>query len=477
MQRKKSSPYSSSRAFFEESLLEEASKIVDAGQVEITLYDEGSKEVHGNVKDGSFSHACRLDFDARGLLCSARCSCKGSFASPCLHLASLFLELEKETGGCSLGGKEGYALFLKALLSRGFSPLPYLKRAIKEYKARKEKEGFEGKEAIECLKLAFTSYTGYSGFGDARIGYLMLPLLEELGFGEEEKSLLVDEIPSCLSSEARKSFFISAFTSPVFSKASLERFEAGLTNGRSYDLLRLFDKDEAKLLALLPPFTLHLLCGADFRFHGFLALSEELLSRGDKDGISLISKNPNCLLSSEQWQKLGRSLEKDGDVSLALSCFKRCFGVGGGDFPTLCSYYRELSEEEKKEKQGELLASLSSSKMLLPFSFLLGKGKQSDISSFLLSDFPCLKEELSSYSYQSILSSKLVSSLKKEVLSKDEEKAVWDCFASFPFLSVYLSQEEAKRLSLRSLSSRSSYLSLLDKYSLLESEGLRRRGR
>ena len=303
----------------------------------------------------------------------------------------------------------------------------------------------------------------------------MVPMLEELNYEEEERGLLIDEIPSCLSSEARKSFCLASFTSPIFSKACLERFEAGLTNGRSYDLLRLFEKEEGKLLSLLPPFTLHLLCQAYFRFHGFAPLCEELLSRGDKDGIALLAKNPNASLPSEEWQKLGKTVEEEGEVSLALSCFKRCFGVGGGDFPTLCSYYKGLSEEEKKEKGPELLASLGNSNLLLPFSFLLGKGKESDIAFFMLSDFPCLKEELSSYSYQSVLSAKILASLKKANLSKEEEKAVWDCFASFSFLSPYLLNEESKKLSLRSPLSRARYLSLLEGHSLLEKENLRLR--
>ena len=475
MQRKKQSPYSSSRAFFDETLLEEGKKLVEGGKVSLTLFDEEAKEAHGNVADGSGVYACRLDFSSSDLLSSARCTCKGSLSSPCVHLAALLLELEKETGGYSLGGKEGYSLFLKALVSRGFSPLPYLKRALKEYKARKEKENWEGKEAISCLKLVFSSYTGYSGFGDGKIGYLMVPMLEELNYEEEERGLLIDEIPSCLSSEARKSFCLASFTSPIFSKACLERFEAGLTNGRSYDLLRLFEKEEGKLLSLLPPFTLHLLCQADFRFHGFAPLCEELLSRGDKDGIALLAKNPNASLPSEAWQKLGKTVEEEGEVSLALSCFKRCYGVGGGDFPTLCSYYKGLSEEQKREKGPELLSSLENSNLLLPFSFLLGKGKESDIAFFMLSDFPCLKEELSNYNYQNALTSKILSSLKKVGLSKEEEKAVWDCFASFPFLSPYLLNEETKKLSCRAPLSRARYLSLLEQYSLLGKAGFKER--
>ncbi len=475
MQRKKPSPYSSSRAFFEESLLEEAKKLVDSGKVSLTFFDEEAKEAHGNVIDAGQSYACRLDFSSSDLLSSARCSCKGSLSSPCLHLAALLLELEKETGGYSLGGKEGYSLFLKALLSRGFSPLPYFKRALKEYVDRRKKEGWEGKEAISCLKLIFSSYTGYSGFGDAKIGYLIAPMLEEIGYEEEEKGLLVDEIPSCLSAEARKSFCLACFSSPCFASTCLERFEAGLTNGRSYDLLRLFEKEEGKLLSLLPPFTLHLLCQADFRFHGFLALSEELLNRDDKDGIALLAKNPNAALSSDSWQKLGKKLEEEGEVSFALACFKRCFGVGGGDFPTLCSYYKGLSEQEKMDKGPELLASLANSKLLLPFSFLLGKGKESDIAYFMLSDFPCLKEELASYSYQGPLASKLLSCLKKQGISNEEEKAIWDCFESFPFLCPHLEDEETKKLSLRTPSSRARYLSLLEGYNLLRKEGFKER--
>ncbi len=476
MQKKKGSPYSSSRALFEENLLEEGKLLVEQGNVSLTFYDEGVKEAHGNVLSAGQSYACRLDFNSSNLLDSARCSCKGSLSSPCAHLAALLLQLEKETGGYSLGGQEGYSLFLKALVSRGFSSLPYLKRALKEYKARAKEEGWEGKEAISCLKIIFSSYTGYSGFGDSKTGFLLVPLLEELELGEEEKGLLFDEIPSTLSSQARKSFYLASFSSPVFSSCCLERFEAGLTNGRSYDLLRLYEKEEGKLLALLPPFTLHLLCQADFRFHGFLPLGEELLEKGDRDGIALLAKNPNASLPSETWQKMGKELEKEGEVSLALSCYKRCFGVGGGDFPTLCSYYKGLSESEKLEKGGELLASLANSKMRLPFAFLLGKGKESDIAFFLLSDFPCLKEELSSYSYQSALTSKLLLALRKPSISKEEEKAVWDCYEAFPCLCLHLGDDETKKLSKRTPASRARYLSLLEQYGMMEKQGFKRKG-
>lgn len=476
MQKKKGSPYSSSRALFPESLLEEGKELVERGEVSLTFYDEGAKEAHGNVVSSGQSNACRLDFNLNNLLFSAHCSCKGSLSSPCVHLAALLLQLEKETGGYSLGGQEGYSLFLKALVSRGFSPLPYLKRALKEYKARAKKEGWEGKEAISCLKIIFSSYTGYSGFGDAKVGFLLAPMLEELELDEEEKGLLFDEIPSTLSSPCRKSFYLASFSSPFFSSCCLERFEAGLTNGRSYDLLRLFEKEEGKLLCLLPPFTLHLLCQADFRFHGFSSLSEQLLEKADRDGIALLAKNPNASLPSQTWEKLGKEMEKEGEVSLALSCYKRCFGLGGGDFPTLCSYYRGLSPAQKEEKGGELLASLGNGKMSLPFAFLLGKGKESDIASFLLSDFPCLKEELAHYSYQSALASKLLLALKKESIGKEEEKAVWDCFDSFPCLARYLGEEETKRLSKRSPASRARYLRLLGQYLLLEKQGFRRKG-
>ncbi len=476
MQKKKGSPYSSSRALFEESILEEAKSLVEQGNVSLTLFDEGAKEAHGNVYSNGQSYACRLDFGANDLLNSARCSCKGSLAAPCVHLAALLLQLEKETGGYSLGGQEGFSLFLKALVSRGFSSLPYLKRALKEYKSRQNEEKWEGKEAISCLKLIFSSYTGYSGFGDSKVGFLLVPMLEELPLSEEEKGLLFGEIPSTLSSQARKSFYLASFSSPVFSSCCLERFEAGLTNGRSYDLLRLYEKEEGKLLALLPPFTLHLLCQADFRFHGFLPLSEELLEKSDKDGIALLAKNPNASLPSESWQKLGKELEREGEVSLALSCYKRCFGVGGGDFPTLCSYYKGLSEEEKLEKGNELLASLANSKMRLPFAFLLGKGKESDIAFFMLSDFPCLKEELSSYSYQNVLTSKLLLTLKKLTISKEEEKAIWDCFEAFSCLAGHLMDDETKKLSKRTPASRARYLSLLEQYDLLSKQGFKRKG-
>ncbi len=476
MQKKKGSPYSSSRALFEESTIEEGKALVESGCVSLTLYDEGAREAHGNVSVNGLTFACRLDFSPSLLLNNARCTCKGSLSSPCAHLAALLLQLEKETGGYSLGGQEGYSMFLKALVSRGFSSLPYLKRALKEYKNRRKEENWAGKEAISCLKLIFSSYTGYSGFGDSKVGYLLSPMLEELELDEEEKGLLFDEIPSTLSSQARKSFYLACFSSPIFSSCCLERFEAGLTNGRSYDLLRLYEKEEEKLLALLPPFTLHLLCQADFRFHGFLPLSEILLEKGDKDGIALLAKNPNAALPSLSWQKMGKELESQGDVELALSCYKRCFGVGGGDFPTLCSYYKGLDEKEKKERGEELLSSLASSKMRLPFAFLLGKGKESDIAFFMLSDFPCLKEELSSYSYQGILTSKLLLALKKESISKEEEASIWDCFASFPCLSLHLGDMETKRLSKKTPSSRARYLSLLERYSLLGKQGYKEMG-
>ena len=476
MQKKKGSPYSSSRALFEENILEEAKSLVEQGNVSLTFYDEGAKEAHGNVYSNGTSYACRLDFNSNDLLSNARCSCKGSLSAPCAHLAALLLQLEKETGGYSLGGQEGFSLFLKALVSRGFSSLPYLKRALKEYKSRQNEEKWAGKKAISCLKLIFSSYTGYSGFGDAKVGFLLVPMLEELELGEEEKGLLFDEIPSTLSSQARKSFYLASFSSPVFSSCCLEKFEAGLTNGRSYDLLRLYEKEEGKLLSLLPPFTLHLLCQADFRFHGFLPLSDELLEKGDKDGIALLAKNPNASLPSESWQKLGKELEKEGEVSLALSCYKRCFGVGGGDFPTLCSYFKGLSESEKLEKGNELLSSLANSKMRLPFAFLLGKGKESDIAFFMLSDFPCLKEELASYSYQNVLTSKLLLNLKKLTISKEEEKAIWDCFEAFPCLVSHLGDEETKKLSRKTPSSRARYLSLLEQYGLLTKQGFRRKG-
>jgi hypothetical protein len=473
MQRKKGSPYSSSRAYLDEECLEQGKALFEKGAAALTFFDEDAQEAHGNVKEGKTVYAVRLDFSSSCLLSDAQCSCKGNIDAPCSHIAALFLELEEKTGGYALGGKEGYADFLKALKGRGFSPLPYLKRALKEFRKRRDNEKWEGKEAVSCLKEAFSINNGYSGFGDGKIGVAMVPLLEELSLSEEEKGILIDEITPLLSSACRKSFFLACFSSPSFSSCTLERFDSGLTNGRSYDLLRLFAGEEDKLLSILPSFTLHLLCQADFRFHAFSSLADELLRRMDKEGIALLAKNVNASLDSASFEALGKRMEEEKEMSIALSCYKRAFGSGGGDFPTLCSYWRGLSEDEKEEKKSELLASLSSSKLLPPFYFLLGKGKQSDISSFYLSDFPCLKEELKGYNYQSELTAKLLAALRKKSLSKEEANAIWDCFAAFPFLSPYLMSEEAKKASLVSCESRARYLSLLKGLSLLEKEGIK----
>lgn len=472
MRKRKLPLYSQNHVRFpgEEFLL--GKELYEQGKAAITYFDPLSGEAHGNVEEEGKRFAIGMSFSLDGSLSGASCSCRGNSSHPCRHMAALLLRLEEEVGENCEASLPDFQFYLKTISpyfeSKG--SLYFLQKALKELKKRALKWNWDEATVSSGIKFILKSAPTYSGFGGKEDGEYLASFLGNFPFLEDFLSACLSFIPPLLSQEGKKGFYSACLKEEKTRNLALERFDAGLTNGSSYDLLNLFSGDEGSLLSLLPPYSLHLLCGADFRFKAYPVLSEVLLKQEDGEGLCLLSENPHCALPASTWEKMGKELEKTLGPSAALPCYKKMFGLFGGDFPALCSYWRGLSEEEKKEKEGEFLSFLSSSKLLSPFLFLLGKGREEDIPSLRLGDFPLLKDELAPFSYQPVLISKAEKALKEKSL--EEGDPLYQCFLSFPCLDPLLLSASAESYSLLSPSLRGNYLRLLQERGLVKEKGL-----
>ncbi|MCI5939983.1 SWIM zinc finger family protein [bacterium] len=473
MRKKKAPLYSQNHTRFEPEDFLRGKALYESGSASLTYLDPLSGEVHGNVKEEGRNFAIGLSFSLDGSLSGASCSCKGNSAHPCRHMAATLLALEEQVGEKAEASLPDFLFYLETIapLSEVKGPSCYFEKAKKELLKRGKKWGWDEPTFLSGLKSILKGTHSYSGFGDEKTGRGIASSLLELNFGQSFLTSCLGEIPSLLSLDARRGFYLGFMGTEDGEECFLERFDAGLTNGGSYDLLRLFLGREEELFSALPARSLHLLCSGDFRFKGFLPLSVFLLRTKDAEGLVLLSENPYCELPSEMWKKMGEELENDGRYDDALPCYKKMFGLLGGDFSALASYWKGLSEEEKKEKEGDLLASLSPS-LLPPFRFLIGKGRAEDISSFRLYDFPVLQEELRGFPYEPVLLSKAKEAMKDPGLDQKGLSALWDCFSCFDCLEPYLLSKEAESLSEKDPSSRVNYLSSLAKRGLLEKKGL-----
>ncbi len=471
MRKRKAPVYSQNHPRFAYDVFLQGKTLYEEGKASITYFDEVSYETHGNVDEDGKRFAIGMSFSLDGALSGASCSCKGNSSHPCRHMAAVLLALEDKVGEKAEASLPDYLFYVKSqaplCLSKG--PMSYLKKCVKELKKRKEKWNFDESNVYEGFKAILSSSPSYSGFGGEEEGEAIPGFLSELGLSVDMVSTAMSEFPSLLSTSARIGFYIGLLSSEDWRKLCSERFEAGLTNGASYDVLRLYFGKEEKLLCLLSPYSLHLLCRADFRFKGFETLARMLLEQKDGEGLCLLCDNPHCDLSFATWSQIGSYLEKEGDVEAALCCYKKMFGKGEGDLPALCQYWRGLSEEEKASKKEDFTTSLKGSGLLGPFRFLLGEGKDEDMASFRLGDFPALKQELEGHPYESYLTAKMSKALKEK---ENPHEAIWYCFRDFPCLDSLLLGKEAEELSLTSPYDRSIYLYLLLKKKLLDRKGL-----
>ncbi len=471
MRKRKAPVYSQNHPRFAYDVFLQGKTLYEEGKASITYFDPLSYEVHGNVDEDGKRFAIGMSFSLDGALSGASCSCKGNSSHPCRHMAAVLLKLEEQVGEKAEASLPDFLFYVKSqaplCLSKG--PMSYLKKCVKELKKRKEKWNFDSNSVYEGFKAILSSSPSYSGFGGEEEGEAIPSFLSELGMGVDMVSMAMSEFPSLLSVDARKGLYIGLLSSEDWKELATERFEAGLTNGVSYDVLRLYLGQEESLLCLLNSYSLHLLCRADFRFKGFESLAKMLLERGDAQGLSLLCDNAHCDLSFASWSQIGTFLEKEGDVEDALCCYKKMFGKGEGDLPALCEYWRGLSEEEKALKKEDFTASLKGSGLLAPFLFLLGEGKDEDIASFRLGDFPALKKELEGHPYENYLIAKMNKALKEK---EGAHEAIWSCFRDFPCLESTLLGKEAEELSLTSPYDRSIYLYLLTKKKLLDRKGL-----
>ena len=471
MRKRKAPVFSQNHPRFAYDVFLQGKTLYEEGKASITYFDPLSYEVHGNVDEEGKRFAIGMSFSLDGALSGASCSCKGNSSHPCRHMAAVLLKLEEQVGEKAEATLPDFLFYVKSqaplCLSKG--PMSYLKKCVKELKKRKEKWNFDINSVYEGFKAILSSSPSYSGFGGEEEGEAIPGFLSELGMTVDMVSMAMSEFPSLLSVEARKGFYIGLLSSSDWKELCTERFEAGLTNGASYDVLRLYLGHEEKLLCLLKPYSLHLLCRADFRFKGFENLAKMLLERGDAEGLSLLCDNPHCDLSFASWSQIGTFLEKEGNVEDALCCYKKMFGKGEGDLPALCEYWRGLPEEEKALKKEDFTASLKGLGLLAPFLFLLGEGKDEDIACFRLGDFPALKNELEGHPYENYLIAKMNKALKEK---EGPTEAVWSCFRDFPCLESLLLGKEAEELSLTSPYNRSIYLYLLMKKKLLDRKGL-----
>lgn len=472
MRKRKLPLYSQNHVRFPGEEFLQGKELYEQGKASITYFDPLSGEAHGNVEEGGKRFAIGMSFSLEGSLSGASCSCRGNSNHPCRHMAALLLRLEEEVGENCEASLPDFQFYLKTISpyfeSKG--SLYFLQKGLKELKKRSLKWDWDEAAVCSGIKAILKSAPTYSGFGEEEDGGYLAPFLESLPFPEDFLSNCLSFVPPLLSQAGKKGFFLACLKGERERSLALERFDAGLTNGSSYDLLNLFLGEEERLLSLLPPYSLHLLCRADFRFKAYPVLSKVLLRQEDGEGLRLLSENPYCALPASTWEEMGKELEKTLGPSAALPCYKKMFGLFGGDFPALCSYWRGLSEEQKRGKEGEFLSFLSSSKLLSPFLFLLGKGKEEDIPSLRLGDFPLLKEELSPFPYQPVLISKAEKALKDKNLGEGDP--LYQCFLSFPCLVPLLLSPSAEAYSFLSPSLRGNYLRLLQKRGLCQRKGL-----